>query len=1132
MISPRSSRPRSLLAVAIALSFVGIFGAPIIARATADATAVQAEYDPPLRWEAWSADDVESITTNADDQARATKGLLDGKIKSCTFFKKLEGGVITIRFKQPKNIARLAFLQGGSPNWALPRRLTIILDGDAPSLPPLRIELQNARGKIQAIPLNRVVRQLTVRVESTWREPGKTMTWGGFSGIGEADIAPAEWSLLESPLQPQQTRLRVSVTASARTQASLTAMIDNRITYDYPPLDIQAGTHDYVVDLAKLTESEPYDLPARPQHLDKLILTSTDPDTALKIETVTPLEAALPEARWDPLPPIHFPTRLVDGETWKEGHSYHTAGRFGNTPYNGLLTELVGTSWFRAYSANAGQLARRQEFDFYADGQQTDDTGRGEELWKINIRKTDADSEKINVNWTTMKVDLKIENDTLHYIYGVLAPGFLVDSPRVLNLSSRGGGNIPIRSGAPDEEEDRFQTLSSTSDSGGFPRIGPAAILTSQGLLTKPQDIRDLNEPWFVGIWGIGDDNPTFWGDKAVAVLFSSDAQDPVKWTAAGLRLPPGRWAISTAFHGLLNDNWDAALLADRARLLTRFLRTYPVDCREYYKVEDDTVRIFNEFTYERWGRPDWQAPDYAPIPPIYSWGKDSRGWPGIPGGAGVSPATIASPRGTGNSPSDIHTPFGPWRWQNGNTLAYTLPRFATPHAAFPRRPEFEDIITKVEDEVHAVMTGAPADGNAFRQYNNHPWHLAYFKRWSHGLLGGSFFGEQARGDLLDVARPLVHRMYEPSSWIPRNERFSGEPYYVRGWRDRRALPAMFGDPNSNVGQAAYSLYLYAKYSGDWALVEKLWPRVMDTLRIFEVLNDWAVPQTTSREAVKYGSIDMDTIAYAGVAAMGRMAEVLGKTGDAERIAYLQAKLAAATALRLNFARYLDPEKKFPRLYGAGFAEDGPSIETAKAGWGVGLDHIAMCLTWTGELPEMYSFLFNVLGADFMREFQADFMEKYFPDWRTMPTNTGRSAAHIAARSYLPDWAADKIKEDVNIWLKHIKKDYPPYTTAGMIGAWSGHDTGVSLINWEPARFVSSAWEQVRRLLTVELTADKPFTLEFAAPVRVAAVVLDGKPLPANALTQSPALNAANPAALHYRLQLPRGGKLLVTFHP
>ncbi len=1090
--------------------------APVHAKAEVANKTLQAETELPLRWVEWNAKEIKSVVITPDDKKRSTRGLLDGKPDTTTRFSKLDDGGVTIQFKQPRNIGRLAFLQSDHANWAAPRLLTIIIDGNAKA--PLNVELKNVREKIQAIPLNRNVHSLEIQVASIWRNSSKNPDMGSFCDIGEAIITPAEWSLLETPLQSHQTHLRVNITSPVRTQGKLTALIDGRIIYDYPALDLQAGTHDYTVDLGKLTESQPYDLPPRPQNLDKLVLTSTSPDIALKITKVTPLQAALPEAKWDALPPIPFPTRQIDGETYREGISYNTAGRFGNTAYNGLLTELVAATWFRAYTGNEKQRNRRQDFDFYADGQTADSTERDDSQWKTQARQSYEDSQKIEVNWTTMKMDLKAGKDTLHYTYGILVPGFLVDSPRTLNLSSRGGGSLPVRSGAPDEDEDRFQTLSSKSGSGKIPRIGPSAILTSQGLLNKPQDIRDLQEPWFVGIWGLGGKNPspTFFGDKAVAVLFTSDARGPVQWTATGLRLPPGRWGISTAFHGLLNDNWDASVLAERARLLTRFLRAYPVDCREYYKINDNTVRIFNEFKYERWGRTDWQAPDYAPIPPIYSWGRDSRNWSGIPSGASGPEAV-----------REVKTQVGPWRWQDGSTLAYELPRFAAPHAAFPRRTEFSDTIKSVEAEIQAV---AAAEPHAY--YNNHPWKVPYFKRWSHALLGGGFLSEQSRNELLGIARPLVVRMYEPSSWIPRKERFTGEPYYVRGWRDRTALPAMFGDPNSNVGQAAYSTYLYAKYSGDWALVEKLWPRIMDTLRIFEILNDWAIPQTTSREATKYGSIDMDTIAYAGVAAMERMAEVLGKTEDHERIAYLRAKLAASTALRLNFARYLDPENKSPNLYGAGFAEDGPCIEAAKAKSVGGLDHIAMCISWTGEMPEMFAFYFNALGADFMRDFQAVFMDSYFSDWREMSKNPSRTATHIAVRCYLPDWPAQKINEDINIWLKHRKLNAVKYDAGGMIGAWSGHDTGVSLINWEPARFVSSELIQSKGKLSVELVNTAPFALDFSSPRRVVSVLLDGKPLPASALTQSPALNAANPAALHYRLQLPHGGKLLITFRP
>ncbi|GAT32601.1 hypothetical protein TSACC_21000 [Terrimicrobium sacchariphilum] len=1115
MLPLRSAHPSRLLM--LALAFCGILGSPVLRQAAAAPTESQAEHEPPLRWIAWGENEIETLSTSDEDQKRSTRGLLDGKANTVSQFKKLEGSVITIRFKQPQKIGRMAFVQGGPGNSALPRELSIILDGDGAA--PIHVELLKAPGKIQTAPIDRTVRQIHIRVESVWKEPGKTRPEGGFADIGAVEIAPAEWSFVQAPLQAHQTSLRLTLTSPRDTTANVTALINrgargassdiaDDVTYRHPEIAVQAGTHDYTVELSSLTEAQPYDILPLPQNLDRLLIASTDPEVGLKLEALTPIQPPHKEAIWSPLPAINFPTREIKGESWREGLSHHTSGRFSNTAYNGLLTEIVGASWFRAYAANGEQLRRRQDFDFYVDGQQTDDTGRDEELWKVRLRQSYNDSEKIAVNWTTMRVDLKVENDTIRYTYGILVPGFLVDSPRPLNFSSRGGGQLPFRSGAPDEDEVRFQRLAASS--GGSARIGPAAILTSQGLITKPQTLRDLREPWFVGIWGL-DGRPTFWGDKAVAVLFTSDAKEPVEWTPAGLRLPPGKWGVSTAFYGLLNDHWDEGLLADRARLLTRFLRTYPVDCREYYKVEANTVRILNEFSYDRWGQPGWQAADYAPIPPIYSWARDSLGWTGIPVGV--------SPKGTGKG---VATPIGPWRWEEGNTLAYELPRVAAPHAAFPRRSEFESTIKSIEAEIHEAVKKPPLSVES-----NHPWIMAYYKRWTHALIGGGFLANESRSELLDVARPLVRRMYEPSSWIPRKERFTGEPYYIRGWRDRHMLPAMFGDPNSNVGQAAYSTYLYAKYSGDWALVEELWPRIMDTLRIFEVLNDWAVPQTTSREAVKFSSIDMDTIAYAGLAAMERMAEVLGKTEDLERIAYLRTKIAAATALRLNFVHYLDPKGEFPALFGVGFAEDGPALEMASKDSGSGLDHVAMIFSWTGEMPELSGFYFNILGADFMRKFQADFMDNQFSGWRTMPINNTRSATHIAIRAFLPEWPADKIQNDIDIWLKYIKQKTPPYGTAGMVGAWSGHETGIWLINWEPARFVSSAYEKELGRLQVELVAERPFTLDFSAPGRIETVRIDGgEPLPMADITTLPPINAANPSALHHQVRLPHGGRI------
>lgn len=1062
---------------------------------------VEAESKPPLRWVSWASDEIEEVKTSSSDQERSTKGLLDGKPQTVTFLRPLKGSDTSIRFKSPKYISQLAFMQGGAGNWSLPKKLVVSVNGSE----RLIVELKNERSVVQAVPIGVQVKELSVHVIETYEGAG-AMPWGGFAGIGEAVYAPDSWSFIGSPLQPHQKNLRLTITAKSPISASAWVTLGKgRMTFDFPALDIKAGTHEYVVSLASLKPAAQYGFPLRAQHIERLFIGGDDSSVLVRLDGVRPVEASVEENVWTPLPKIAFPALESDGELWTEGMSYQTAGRFGNSTYNGLLTELAGSSWFRAYTANAGNLNRRQDFDLWTDGQQFDDTGRDDAAWKVKLRQADHENENIHVNWTTMVLDRTVAPDqVVRYYYGLLAPGFLVDSPVKVHLSSRGAGSLPVRSGAPDEEESRFQILEGDGR-GGIRRLGPSGIFTSEGFLTEPQAIRSLREPWLVAIWGIEDGEPTFWGDKAVAVLMTGDAVGPIQWSSAGLELPSGRWGVSTAFYGLLNDNWEANKVIDRARLLARMLRTYPVECREYYRTEPSEVEVLNEFRYERWGKPEWQAPDYAPIPPIFSLAKDLRGWTGVPSGEALAIS------------SNIATPYGPWRWERGSRMRYSLPRFDAWHAAFPRRPEFEDMYKALESEIDAAVSKQPTDFE--------PWRLAIVKRWTQGLLGGSFLDENARAKLLDVGRSVVEGFYSNASWVYREERFSKAPYYVSGWVDPKSRPVMYGDPNSCVGQAAYSLYIYAKYTGDWDVVRRLWPRVMDSLRIFEVLNDWAVPETTSREAIKYGAIDMDTVAYAGVVAMERMASVLGREDDYARIAYLRAKLGAATALRMAMPKYLDPDGKHPELFGVGFAEDGPAIERAGPGRPNGLDHAAMLLAWVGEMPEMYDFYLQALSPEFCYSFQSETMDKYFSDWREMPFNKSRPGAHIAMRSRLWEWPADGLEEDMRIWLKNSSRQVPSYGNSGMLGAYSGHGTGVYLINWEPARLVRSSYSVGSGLLSVELESEHPISLDFASRGKVVEIRLDDNALPESAFRK---ISVAGDASVVYRVDLPHGGQLKI----
>lgn len=1021
----------------------------------------------PLKTEAWSPGGFKALSSSEAAEEKSLEGLKTGK--GINFFKKLKSSWLTLEFKEPREIGILAVVQDKPRNWSQVKELELSIDGKAGvklKLDPCEGELAKKEFFVQGFHLDRKASKLEFKVSEVYKGD---MPWGGFS-VCEASYGPSTASFLDAPLGREPKGLSLKIASPEAVEASLLFKVCD-LEWRIDGLKLSQGEKDYAVLFKDALPAKNYGFAFDPLYLEKLGVVSQGGRVPVKLLSALPIPAqASPDLSWKRLPPVKAPKRTIKGEEWTGGASFNGAGRFGNSIYNGILTELVGGSWFKTYTAGPSEIHRRHSFDISAPGFGLNEDGREAMPWALNVAGKGDAKETVEAGWALMDRRIPLsDGGTLSLKTGILAPGFLIDCDRPVLISSRGGGALPVRSGAPDEDESRFLDAQKP-EKGKTPKIGPAMVLCSRGALKGPGKLEKGDEPWLVAIWGFEKNSPTFWGDLATAVLFTSDA-DGLSWDASGVKLPAGRCGVSSAFHGLLGDGWRPELLAERAKLLAKALRKYPVECQEWFRCEGEAVRLFNEFKYLAWGDPAWQAPDYAPLPPLFSWAKDSVGWNGVPSGSGES----------------IVTPFGPYRWVPGSSVELSLPACELGRRAFPRLASYEDSYRQMENAVLQESREEP-----LRPDTLHPWKLAYFKRWSACMLGASYLEGDAKKELFAIGRDCVERMYDTRCWLPRKELFSGIPYYSKGWWDVKGPIAMFGDPNSNSGQAAYSLNLYANYSGDWALVERLWPRVSDSLRIFEVLNDWAAPQTTSREAVKFSCIDMDTIGYAGLAGAEEMAGKLGRKEDFERIRYLRAKVSAATALRFNFNRYLDPSGARPEIYVTGFAEDGPVIEKAKAGNGVGLDHIAMCLAWTGEMPELYSLYLQILGPDFLYGFQKNFMDVRFPDWREMNFNKSRIAAHVACRAYLPQWSQKDLDADYQSLLKAFKQDFPPPETGGMFGAYSGRQAGVCLVDWGRSGLSFLRYDQKEKRLDAGLKSETPFELKLRSSSPPKSLRVDG----------------------------------------
>lgn len=992
-------------------------------------------------------------------------------------FGRLAGSRIDIEFKEPRELKLIALSQGTWGNWAKVKELAVSVDGGAPELFTLK-----PAAEPQGIPVNRKAKKLSLQVRSVHEGKG-IMPWGGFSRIGDAEFEPVRFSTAAEPFPMTATALEFEFKVDRPVTVPVTALVTaTRLPHAAPALKLEPGRSRYRIALADFREQKPYGIDWRACHIHTLEF-GTDPlsaDPGFTLKSVRPIVPAGASADpWYELAAFNPPTREIDGERWTEGMSYSSSGRFGNSTYNGLLDEVVGDLWFHAYTGGARDQLRRQKFDLWIAGndavQSTLDSAKPWSITGLDVSKSD----RITNSWTHMSRKMQLGGGAeLTWLVSSLAPGFLAECNRPFTVSSRGGGDIPKRSGAPNEDENRF--FRDADRDGKTARIGPTLVITPSRIITGAGSVemQKLSEPWIIAVWG-GIDRPTFWGDKAVGVLFTLD-HGKVSWDHNGISLPAGRLGISTSFHGLFRPDWQVGQVRKRAELLTGMLRNYPLQCREFYRVENGKVLIRNEFSYEKWGRPAFRAADYAPLPPILVWGALSCDW----GEFRIDRSRL------------IDTPSGPYTWNPGDRTTYSLPLPVNRHAAFPRNPDFRELNEELDRKFREQPAPAP---EAFHIIGN-AWTTAYRPlQAGASVLGSSYINAENRKRLLDTLRVSVRNGFRDFAWIPRREVFSKRPYLSSLWVDHKVSPAMFGDINSGVGASCYALYMYSKYSGDWSLARELWPRVLDAIRFAEVVNDWAIPMTSAREGILFGGIDMDTIGFLGVTAAERLARQVGTPADRDRLAYLRARIAPATALRFNFRDYLDPKGEFPKLWVNGFSESGPNLEWAEAKSGVGMDHVAMMFCWQGQQPEMYQFLMQLPGTKYMERFQKEVMDREFTGenlsgWRKMPFNYTRTAAHLAMRSWLPGWDRAELERDCRLWLDRSKGEKGLFN-AGFFGVYQGSVDRVFLTAWEPASLGALSYDRERRQLTAELRSEQPFTLEGAAPGRVTALTVDGAPV-------------------------------------
>lgn len=337
----------------------------------------------------------------------------------------------------------------------------------------------------------------------------------------------------------------------------------------------------------------------------------------------------------------------------------------------------------------------------------------------------------------------------------------------------------------------------------------------------------------------------------------------------------------------------------------------------------------------------------YAPVPPVTSL---------VP----VDPAV-------GELRTGPETRYGVYRFVDGRTSTLQL-RFGLPdHRGYVAPAAMPDLGPQMDRMLEGFQ--APWAVNAVD--------LGYARR-APALMAGPLLPSARREEILALLARDLPRAFDLQSkaWTLETEPFSGERYVYT-----YALPGPGGfryDIEWGNLLPVYGLFVYAQHTGDWAMVQRLWPGVKAAIEFVEQSQDWAwMTGVNADHGFSTGTGDALNASYVGMATAVRMALAVGDTRSAERWGWLVRRMAIPTAARLRLSEYAEPRGLMAaNRIALGFHETEHVTRTPLDGdpW-----YPVTLLSGNGAFPEL---MHLCLSED--REGLRQTMEKLeraYPDW-------------------------------------------------------------------------------------------------------------------------------------------------------
>ncbi|WP_043581923.1 hypothetical protein [Geminisphaera colitermitum] len=840
---------------------------------------------------------------------------------------------------------------------------------------------------------------------------------------------------------------------------------------------------------------------------------------------------------WENLPTVNYEQRNIDGQTWTEGLSKLAIGRFAVNAVNGLMNETVADySFYKSqYDMFSYSGFPRDYFDIHipdTNGVPTKDSMAGD--WSHQIRTRDYKGGR-----------------SVKFITGSAAPGFLVETNASnFTLTKREGDKdrVDWRGTIPEHERRGVFPLLVL-----VPREGNKVELVTRerGDWNSPMSLGKPAQPWIVAVYppvsrqflwnfkpGPGSfvqkgelwEFPNYIGDDAVAVLMTFRDGLELQTQFGELTLVStdqkeiGTVGLSTAFDGLLkdvraglkeinphpgdsftiaesmevkwqSDKWNVTPVAQRAAALAKLLHTYPLSTREWFRVEAQKaeVKIRNEFTYHRWGNPEWQSADYAPIPAAFALSHKELGWPILAG--------VTDPR--------IRGRLGPFLYfANQNACEWNIPLGQPEYALQPAMSGQEkDVAPRIVAEYVAdetfrnvtsptILKGEQMVPGTQAYYDT--WKLRLQSRYLAGLMPwGSFrMSMFAPWSVLDDARreALVQRLktvlrfsFHHESYFRKSEPITGHPYANSAGSIEKPN-YMAGDVPSYMAPIYYG-YLYAKFSGDWEWISQYYRESWDITRFAEIYADWAWPGVSLREHIFVTHFDPMICGALTFMGLERMSDVLGTRAEHERAQYLLSRTSASLVTQSLLPRWVDPETKNPALTCDGASEHGPMLLDFELVQGrTRMQRSMFAYAWLGNQSELFRYREQLTGPTYWKNYQQNFVGSKKWDWKQ------DFAIHTqyAMRAWLRDWPhaelvdySDDATKGLSSTLKGGKVDVTvgtksrtQYAPTNMLDVHvlllsRKYNVPAFLVNWEPGKIAAFSWDESTGQLSLKIEMPK-----------------------------------------------------------